>query len=271
MPRTITADDTTPSPRHGPHHGPDASTAPSCLVWTLGRGIHGKSFWVRLIADELRNAGRPVTVVDADRNNATLTSYLPDTVRPASAEDADVEDCVRAVTEDLMAAAQPTTVVMDFGANDLTLKRISRKLGGFDTYLADGGVRAVAIHFLGVDPDDLALLHDMEAGVFAPAATALVLNQALLPPGGPLSLFDPVMAHPVFTAATARGAVPLFMPRLEPEAARLLNQHRLTANTAIAGQGGPDGSRIGPWYRTQIKAWRNTMLQNHQPIMGWLR
>jgi hypothetical protein len=244
----------------------------SSLVWTLGRGIHGKSFWIRFVVDELRNAGHPVTVVDGDRNNPSLSNYFQDVIQPVSAADPDVEDCVRSVTEEMMENPQsPRIAVMDFGANDLTLKRISRKLGGFDAYLARGGIRGILVHFLGTDPDDLALLRDMEDGVFAPAATVLILNEALLPPYGSTRLFEPIMQSPIFRAAVNRGALPIFMPRLEPEAARLVNHHRRNFIAAATRQRGPDGTCIGPWYSDLIMAWRLTMLENHRPVMEWLR
>jgi hypothetical protein len=239
----------------------------SSLISPLGRGVHGKTFWARWLIDELRNTGRAVTVVDADRTNATLGSFFPDVSRPASSEDADVEDCLRAVTEAMM--ERPGTTLIDFGANDLTLKRVARKLGDFNAYLAGAQIRGVAVHFFGPDRDDLAYLRDMEDGVFAPPATILVLNEALLPSGGSTRLFDPVIESPIFQAAVKRGAVPVFMPRLE--AAREVNLHRLGFIAAAAGQPGPDGTRIGPWNRSIINAWRQKMITNHQPVMEWLR
>lgn len=245
----------------------DELACTSSLVFPLGRGAHGKTFWTRWLIEELRNRGADVTVVDADRTNATLSEFFPDVLTPLSAEDADVEDCLRSLTEGMM--ERPRTAVMDFGANDLTLKRVSRKLGGFDAYLAGGGIRGVAVHFFGPDRDDLAYLRDMEGGVFAPPATLLVLNEALLPEGASNRLFDPVIDDPIFRAAVGRGAVPVFMPRLD--AAREVNRHRLGFAAAAAGTPGPDGTRIGPWNRSLINAWRGTMAANHQPVMGWFR
>ena len=239
----------------------------SSLVLPLGRGAHGKTFWTRWLIDERRNGGTSVTIVDADRTNATLSDFFPDVLTPLSAEDADVEDCLRSLTEDM--AERPRTAVTDFGANDLTIKRVSRKLGGFDSYLAACGIRGVAAHFFGPDRDDLAYLRDMEDGVFAPPATLLVLNEALLPGGASNRLFDPVIDDPIFQAAVSRGAVPVFMPRLE--VAREVNRLRLGFIAAGAGVRGRDGTRLGPWNCSIIRAWRSTMAANHQPVMGWVR
>jgi hypothetical protein len=266
----------TPTPAEGAlvaANGPATPTAngnsafTSSLIFPLGRGMHGKTFWARWLLDELRNAGQNITVVDADRTNVTLTDYFKDVVTPASAEDADVEDCLRHVSETMM--ERPSTTLVDFGANDLTLKRVARKLGDFNAYLAGGQVRGVAVHFLGAERDDLSYLRDIEAGGFAPPATILVLNEALLPPGASNALFEPIMQSDIFQAATKRGAIPVYMPRLE--AAREVNRLRLGFIAAGAGDPGKDGTRIGPWNRSIINAWRKTMLTNHEPVMGWLR
>ena len=245
----------------------DSLACTSSIVFPLGRGAHGKTTWARWLIDELHNGGTAVTVVDADRTNATLSEFFPDVLTPRSAEDADVEDCLRSLTEGMM--ERPRTAVMDFGANDLTLKRVSRKLGSFNGYLAESGIRGVAVHFFGPDRDDLAYLRDMEDGVFAPPATLLVLNEGLLPLGASNRLFDSIIESPIFRAAVARGAIPVFMPRLE--AAREVNEHRLGFLAAIAGAPGPDGARLGPWNRNLIKTWRDAMVANHQPVMGWFR
>jgi len=259
----LTPDGPPALPDAGPGGGQPASAA--SLVLPLGRGAHGKTLWARWLIDELRNTGVPLKVVDADRANATLSRFFPDVVAPDSAGDADVEDCLRLLTEDMM--ERPRSALVDFGANDLTIKRVSRKLGGFDRYLAGGGIRGVAVHFLGPDRDDLALLRDMEDGIFAPATTVLVLNEALRPEGATTSLFDPVMQDPIFRAAVGRGAQPLFMPRLE--VAREVNARRQGFLAAAAGEPGPDGTRLGPWKRSLIEAWRATMLGNHQAVMPW--
>jgi hypothetical protein len=283
MPKPI-SDDTAPKPRlvlsteggpgalpHPPEKpGENSKPAFTCsLILPLGRGIHGKTFWARWLIDTLRNEGRTIDVVDADRTNATLTDYFSDAIKPASAEDADVEDRLRITTEAMM--ERPRTTLMDFGANDLTIKRVALRLGDFNGYLAEGLVRGVAVHFLGADHDDLALLRDMEEGVFAPPATILVLNEALLPPGASTAAFKPIMQDDIFQKAVGRGAVPIYMPRLGADAARELNRRRLGFIAASLGQPGPDGTRIGPWNRGLIKTWREAMFASHAPVMEWLR
>jgi len=52
----------------------------------------------------------------------------------------------------------------------------------FTAFLERHDIRPVAPHLIGPDRDDLAYLHDVEQdGLFAPTATILVLNEALVP------------------------------------------------------------------------------------------
>jgi hypothetical protein len=52
---------------------------------------------------------------------------------------------------------------------------------------------------------------------FRPAATAIVLNEAMAEIGDPpMHAFTRILRHSVFLAAVKRGAVPNWMPRLLP-------------------------------------------------------
>jgi len=258
-------------------------TAPellSRLVFTFGRGTRGKSFWARWAIDRALNAGRDIVIGDFDRQNQSLRTLYGDArcTVPAGAEDADVEEGLRDLAEAAM--EQPRTGIVDFGAGDTTLRRVSRKLGGFARFLEENRVGCTAVHVFGPSLDDLAVLKDLEPqpkardelerqGVFAPRSTILVLNEALVPPGSsPERSYKPLISHPVFQAAVERGAVPVFMPRLD--VAREIELKRLGFIAAEAGQPGPDGTRIGPWNRSLIRTWRQTMETIHQDVLGWL-
>ena len=236
----------------------------SSLVFPLGRGARGKSLWLRWAIERALNAGRQLTIVDADRTNPTLAAYFPNVIRPDSAEDDDLERLIRDLTERLM--EQPGAAVIDLGGGDLVLKRLARKHRGLVRYLEACSIRGVAAYVFGPDRDDLAYLRDLEeGGLFAPQATILVLNEALVPPNSStLRLFEPLMNDPIFLRATERGAIPVFMPRLDP--ARELDNRRLGFFAAEAGQMGQGHTRIGPWNRSLIRVWREIMEENHRPV-----
>lgn len=271
----------------GPDRAPQAAgplaapeLPPSRLVFTFGRGTRGKSFWARWAIDRALNAGRDIAIGDFDRQNQSLRGFFGDArcTVPAGAEDSDIEECLQDLAE--VAIAQPTNGIIDFGAGDTTLRRASRKIGGLADFLEGSGVGCTAVHVFGPSLDDLAVLRELEPapksrdaleqkGVFAPRCTILVLNEALVPPGSsPERIYKPLLEHPVFQAAVERGAIPAFMPRLD--VAREIELKHLGFIAAEAGQPGPDGTRIGPWNRSLIRTWRQTMEKIHQDVLGWL-
>jgi hypothetical protein len=254
--------------------------ASSSIIHTLGRGSHGKSFWARWAIGRAQNAGRDLIIADFDRMNQTLRACYGDQrcVIPASAEEADVENCLRQIAEQLM--EQPRNALIDVGAGDFTLNRLSLKLGGAVDFFEENGVLPVAVHFIGPHLDDLAYLRELEPqpgasdpverkGLFAPKRTILVLNEALVPKGHAIEhFFKPVTDHPVFRAAVARGAQPVFMPRLED--ARVVELKNLDFIAAERGEPGQDGTRLGPFNRSFIQRWRQLMETNHAAVLEWL-
>lgn len=122
---------------------------------------------------------REIVIADADRTNATLSAYFQGVVTPPSADDAEMRDWFAAFVERQI--AEHFNALIDLGAGDLILKQLAREVG-LTAFLERYSIRPVAVHLLGPDPDDLAYLHDVERdGLFAPAATILVLNAALVP------------------------------------------------------------------------------------------
>ncbi len=109
------------------------------------------------------------------------------------------------------------------------------------------------MHLLGPDPDDLAYLHDVEQdGLFAPAATILVLNEALVPRNRAekVAFQSTILGHPVFLRALDRGAKVVWMPRLA--VAHEVDARRLTFTAAEDNKIKQGQPPIGPWNRQLI-------------------
>ena len=249
-----------PSPTVPPH-------IPS-LVVPQGRGGRGKTWWIRWAVERAQNLGREVVVADADRTNATLSAYFDGVVSPPSADDRDVREWLAAFVEQQIESR--FTAVMDFGGGDLILKRVAREIGLVE-FLVGHGIRPVAVHLIGPDRDDLAYLQDVEAdGVFAPDATILVLNEALVPPHrtAASAFAETVRSHPILERTIARGARLVTMPRLEP--ASEIDLRRLTFAAAEAGRVREGQAPIGPWKRQQIARWRRSMEEAFDPVADWL-
>jgi hypothetical protein len=249
--------------------GLDASThvvAPKFIV-PLGRGARGKTWWTRWAVERAQDQGRSIVVADADRTNATLSAYFSDVVVPPSADESDMRDWFAAFCEQLI--AQRLTAIMDLGGGDLLLKQLAREIG-LVSFLEANGLEAVAVHMLGPDRDDLAYLRDVEQdGLFAPKATILVLNEALVPKGRSVeAAFKPALESPVFLAALKRGAKSIWMPRLAP--AHEVDDRRMTFAAAEASRVKEGQSPIGPWNRQLIANWRRDMERNFAPVADWL-
>ena len=238
------------------------------LVVPLGRGARGKTWWVRWAVERAQSQGREVVVADADRTNATLSSYFAGVASPPSADDRDVREWLAAFIEQQI--DQKFTAVLDLGGGDLVLKRVAREIG-LVGFLTQYGIHPVAVHLIGPDPDDLAYLRDVETdGVFAPEATILVLNEALVPiHRTPRAAFEQtVQAHPILAQTIERGARLVWMPRLEP--AGEVDSRRLTFAAAEASRVKSGQAPIGPWRRQQIAAWRRAMEEAFAPVADWL-
>ena len=238
------------------------------LIVPLGRGSRGKTWWVRWAIERAQSQGREVVVADADRTNATLSAFFEGVASPPSADDRDVTEWLAAFVEQQIESR--FTALLDLGGGDLILKRVAREMG-LVSFLGQYGILPVAVHLIGPNQDDLAYLQEVEAdGLFAPEATILVLNEALVPSHRkPRTAFqETIQSNPILTRTLERGARLVWMPRLEP--ANEIDSRRLTFAAAEAGRVKPDQAPIGPWRRQQIAVWRREMEEAFVPVAGWL-
>ena len=241
-------------------------TRPKFIV-TLGRGSRGKTWWIRWAAERAQDQGRAVVIADAARTNATLSAYFAGVQNPPSADEADMRDWFAAFCEQQI--ERRFTALLDLGGGDLLLKQLAREIG-LAGFLDANGVQPVAVHLIGPDRDDLAYLRDVEQdGLFAPEATILVLNEALVPVGRSVkAAFQTVLDSPIFQAAISRGATPIWMPRLAP--AHEIDERRLTFAAAESSRVKSGQLPIGPWNRQLIANWRRLMEQNFAAVGPWL-
>ena len=245
-----------------------ASEAVPLFVVPLGRGARGKTWWVRWAVGRALARGREAVIADADRTNAILSAYFDGVLTPPSADEADMRDWFAALVERQI--ADRFTALVDLGGGDLLLKQLAREIG-LVPFLERHGVRPVALHLIGPDRDDLAYLHDVEQdGLFAPAATILVLNEALVPARRAIktAFQATILEHPTFLATLKRGAKVVWMPRLEP--AHEIDARRLTFTAAEENQVKPGQASIGPWNRQLVHNWLRDMETNFAPVAQWL-
>ena len=238
------------------------------LALLFGRGGRGKTTTLRFITERAHMQGRAVVVGDADRNNRTLSTYYDGVLSPPSVDDRDVLGWLEQLIDAQIAGK--FSAILDFGGGDLILKRAAREWQ-LPRILAENGVSLLAIHLLGPDPEDLSILGELERdGLIAPERTALILNEALVPPHlSTASAFEEsVRTQPVLRAALERGAQLLVMPRLAPMGE--IERRRIGFAAAAEGRTGRDLPPLGPVKSHLTRLWLEQMEAVVTPIAMWL-
>lgn len=232
------------------------------MVIAAGRGKVGKSTVLRYLIEEMLARGGEPVIADADRTNPTLKAFFPSSTRPPSAENDDVKLWLNELVDGQIATRK--TVLLDLGGGDQMLRQWSRELD-LAPFLIQHGVTPVLLHLLGSDLDDLAYLRDLET-VYAPDRTALILNEGIVPAGrSAVSVFDAIMAHPIFKAAEKRGATVVRLPRLG--CMQEVDSRRLHFGEA---EGGSRKDALPPTMRQMVTLWRRSVPETLAPILPWI-
>jgi hypothetical protein len=148
--------------------------------------------------------------------------------------------------------------MIDLGGGNTSLSALLRYMPDLAGALSSHGIEPVAVYMLGTDPQDLVPLAMMEAAGFKPTATAIVCNER----DAPRRRFDQVLQHPAFQAAVERGAVPLWMPRLNPDAVEQCDAYHWRYHDA--------GDKAGPFVASSVHTWLRTMAKQFAPIVSWI-
>lgn len=246
----------------------NATTATPKLVLPLGRGNHGKTLFVRWAMERANSRGREVVVADADRTNPTLDRYFSNVLQPESADNVEMMEWLKHLVEQQI--KDKFSAFIDLGGGDLLLKQASMEID-LCSFLEENGITPVAVHLIGPNPDDLAYLAELERdSLFAPAATILVLNEALTPPHrtAKAAFRSTILDHEIFQSACSRGAKVVFIPRLK--SVDEIESRRLGFQAAVAGKLDAGQTPIGPWDRQYVVHWLRAMENNFSPVLGWL-
>lgn len=252
------------------HRGPvvDLSGLPKLLAF-IGSGNVGKTTLLRFITEITMQRGGSLGLAAVDPENRSLVDYFSDVEVPPSYDPASVARWLKSFLHEVMETK--ATVAVDFGGGDTSLGQVVASSPDLVAMMTEAGVTPVAFHVLGPRIDDLSPLATFEKAGFQPEATAIVLNEGLADPTVPRErAFAAVLRHSVMKSALARGAVQLWMPRLIP--ARDVEVRRILfteARDAIQ----PDGRRVsplGPFDRSRVRLWMDSMARELEPIRTWL-
>lgn len=258
-----------------PPSAPAAVVAPDLAgkpkVWFVsGPGRSGKTMLVRYLLEASAQKGGALAAA-LDPQNRSLAGFIEGVEQPPTNDAATVtrwlEVLVRAMME------QQQSAFLDLGGGDTSLGRLLADVPDLANVMEDSGLAPVAIYTLGPRVDDLASLSSFETRGFQPRATAIVLNEGLADPTTPRDeAFGRVLRHSAYRAAVERGAVTLWMPRLDPTVAAEIEAKRLPFTAARDGQSPKSRpvAPLGPFDRSRVRAWMVAMDAMLGPVRPWL-
>ncbi len=248
----------------------DLSGTPKVL-FLIGPGGSGKTMLARWIADRMNERGNEAIIAALDPQNRSLASWYDGVATPETSDSASTARWLRELLGHLLDAKQ--SALLDFGGGDTALARTIAATPDLADALQQGGVEFVAIYTLTPRVDDLAALISLENAGFRPRATMLVLNEGRVDDGiARDSAFARVRRHSAFRATEARGAVPVWMPKMDPVVALDIESKRLHFTQARDGIV-PPGKTFRPagWtQRLEVKAWLDRMTREFGGVTSWL-
>jgi hypothetical protein len=241
-------------------------------VWfAIGPGRSGKTTLLRWAAEQSVERGGLPIVAAADPQNRSLKNYLADVAEPPTNDPTATSRWLEALLRHTM--EEKASALVDLGGGDTSLHKLLSTVPDLASALDEAGVAPVAVYTLGPRVDDLASLASFEGLGFQPAATVLVRNEGLSDPVGDRDeAFARVVRHSAYRAAVERGAVEVWMPRLDAAVAQEIEAKRLSfaqARDALSPEGRKVGP-LGPFDRSRVRHWLTSMAADMAPIMSWL-
>lgn len=241
-------------------------------VWfAIGPGRSGKTMLLRWAAEMSAGQGGTPIVAAADPQNRSLKNYLDNVAEPPTNDATVTSRWLEALLRHTM--DEQASALVDLGGGDTALHKLLAAVPDLAAALEAAGVTPVAVYTLGPRVDDLAALASFEALGFKPAATVLVRNEGLADPLAEREdAFARVLRHSAYRAAVGRGAVEVWMPRLDAAVAQEIEAKRISflqASDALS----PEGRKVaplGPFDRSRVRHWLSAMAAEMAPILSWL-
>ena len=276
--RFLDDDDTGPelailgaSPKLGnlvkPEQGSDQSGKPKIIFW-IGRGKTGKTTGIRWMAERAIRNGAVMLMADMDPTNDTFSKYIENVARPS--EPSDPALALKWLDKLLQHALHhKTTLLVDLGGGDTTLRRLVSQLPDLVSLFEASGFSVELFYTVGPQEEDLSPLATMEGLGFKPTTTAIILNQGLVEVGeAPETAFARILRHSAFNAAMNRDAIAVWMPKLL--VAQQVEIRRLHFQAAADGDIGQGKTPLGPFDRARVQSWLQGMETSFSGIATWL-
>ncbi|CAH2606371.1 conserved protein of unknown function (plasmid) [Rhodovastum atsumiense] len=238
------------------------------IWWLIGPNGSGKTLVARWMLERAIMAGRAIKAAALDVNSRTLASFFPDGVdQPEAADAAAVVAWMQGYLGYVAQLQVPA--LLDMGGGDQSLVGLVTSTPDLLEVLAEQRQAAVACYFLTPRPEDLDVLGTLEEFGFRPRNTVLVVNEALVTDR---SLFAPILGHADVTAALARGAVLVALPRLFDQDLAI----RLDSAALLLGEAGAPTLRDGAvnpldtFQRAAARAAWRRLEDSFAPVGAWL-
>lgn len=241
-------------------------------VWfAVGPGRSGKTMLIRWAAEISAERGAYPIFAAADPQNRSLASYIDNVAQPPTNDAVATSRWLEALLRHVM--KEKTSALIDLGGGDTSLHKLIANVPDLADALDSAGIAPVAVYTLGPRQDDLASLASFEALGFQPAATVLIRNQGLADPTVDREdAFARITRHSQYRAAVSRGAVEVWIPRLDPAVAQEIEAKRISFTQARDALS-PEGRTVpplGPFDRSRVRHWLDTMAREMTPISSWL-
>ena len=242
-------------------------------IWfMIGAGNSGKTVEVRWMVGRMAEQGREAILAALDPANRSLATWFDGVEQPPNSDGAQTARWLREFLTFIM-TEKTHNAVLDFGGGDTSLIKLIDSAPDIAATLEAAGIAPIACYSLTPRLDDLAALDTLENAGFRPKATVLMFNEGRV--DSTMSrdeAFARIGRHTAVRSALARGAVPLWMPRLEPEVMAEIEGKRLSFQQARDGLLPTDAkfAPIGGLERSMVRRWLDRMEQAHGAVPSWL-
>lgn len=241
------------------------------VLFLNGLGGTGKTLLARWLGWRMAERGQSALIAALDPQNRSLADWFAGVEQPETSDPNQTQRFLRDVLSYLTSNSQ--SGLLDFGGGDVSLAKLIDLMPSLAADMVAADVHPIALYCLSARVDDLTPLQTMEEMGFKPEATMLVLNEGRV--DSMLTreeAFARIMRHSDFRAAVARGAVPVWMPRLDPDVAATIEARRLTFGMARDGLVPPNAkfAPIGGFERSMVRRWLERMEQEFAAVSSWL-
>ena len=247
--------------------GADLSGKKKIIFWT-GRGKTGKTTGIRWAAETAVANKRSLLMADMDPTNDTFSKYVANVSRPPEASDPAI--ALKWLDKLLQHALQQrTSLLVDLGGGDTTLRRLVTQLPDLVAMFEAQGFAVVVLYAVGPQEEDLSPLATLEGLGFRPTATAIVLNEAMievgdtrLRPPSPASLAIVPFVRPSIVVRSLSGC-PAFWPHSR---SRFVACTSATPLTDRSVKGSLAAGTVRPVAGPQLAAGDGHQLRRHQDV-----